>query len=242
MPGKWRLRFNKKSMNIARPALLAVCVLAASPCFGKELISLTTGFQLEAKSHSTENQMLVLNTTDGTLEVPASAVARIDSFPDDPEPARANAPSLSTRSSEELLTNAATAQGLPPEFVRSVARMESGLKQEAVSPKGALGLMQLMPGTAAELGIKPNCAEENAQGGARYLRDLLLRYHGDAVLALAAYNAGPGAVTKFRGVPPYFETHRYVERVLHEFAREQKVAANRISHSGVQASKPISTN
>ena len=242
MPATWRLRSNKKSMNIARQALLTVCALTASSCFGKELIYLTTGFELEAKSHATEDQILVVNTADGTMELPASVVARIEQLPDDPEPPRPDTLSLSTRSPEELLTTAATAQGLPPEFVRSVARMESGLNQEAVSPKGALGLMQLMPGTAAELGVKPTCAEENARGGAKYLRDLLLRYHGDAVLALAAYNAGPGAVTKFRGVPPYFETRRYVERVLGEFAREQKLAANRSFHPGVQANKPTSTN
>lgn len=228
-------------MSFQRQALLAVCLLTAPSCFGKELIYLTTGFQLEAKSHSTGDQILVLNTADGTMEVPASAVARIEFLPD-PAPQPPSARSLPAQTPEELLSSAATAQGLPPEFVRSVARMESGLNQQAVSPKGALGLMQLMPATAAELGVKPNCAEENANGGAKYLRDLLLRYHGDAVLALAAYNAGPGAVSRFRGVPPYFETYRYVERVLHEFAREQKLVANRASHSGVQASKPTSTN
>jgi soluble lytic murein transglycosylase-like protein len=229
-------------MSFARQAVVAVCVLTTCPCFSKELIYLTSGFQLEAKSHATQDQTLVLNMADGTMELPASAVAQIEWVPDDPETAPHSVAPRSKQTPEELLTNAATAQGLPPEFVRSVARMESGLNQQAISPKRALGLMQLMPRTAADLGVKPNCSDENAQGGARYLRELLLRYRGDAVLALAAYNAGPGAVSKFRGIPPYSETRRYVERVLREFVREQKLGANHISTAGVHANKPTSTN
>jgi soluble lytic murein transglycosylase-like protein len=83
--------------------------------------------------------------------------------------------------------------------------------------------MQLMPSTATELGVDPKLAEQNAQGGAKLLRELLLRYGYDPVLALAAYNAGPGAVEKFKGVPPYLETRRYVLRVLHEYNRQQKL-------------------
>jgi soluble lytic murein transglycosylase-like protein len=113
-------------------------------------------------------------------------------------------------------------QGLAPELVRSVAKIESGLRQDAVSPKGAAGLMQLMPGTAAMLHVAGNQAAENAQGGATYLRQLLLQYNGNAALALSAYNAGPAAVTRYGGVPPYAETRRYVMRVLTELAKEQR--------------------
>jgi soluble lytic murein transglycosylase-like protein len=84
--------------------------------------------------------------------------------------------------------------------------------------------MQLIPSTAAELGVNANQADENARGGAKYLRTLLLRYHGDSVLALAAYNAGPGAVDKFGGVPPYEETRRYVLKVLREYERQHRLA------------------
>ena len=101
--------------------------------------------------------------------------------------------------------------------------------------------MQLMPATATELGVKVNFADDNARGGAKYLRNLLLRYRGDAVLALAAYNAGPGAVAKFGGVPPYAETRRYVESVLREFARQQKLHVGRVSQT-TRVSKPTSIN
>jgi soluble lytic murein transglycosylase-like protein len=105
--------------------------------------------------------------------------------------------------------------------VRSVALIESNLRQDAVSNKGAIGLMQLMPGTAAVLGVDAHNAQDNILGGAKFLRELLLRYNGDPTLALAAYNAGPAAVQKYNGVPPYLETHKYVIRVLREYKKLQ---------------------
>ena len=227
-------------MTLGRCCALLIPVLAISPLFGTELVYLASGFQLEVQSHTQANQTLVLHTLTGTLEVPLTAVARIESMADHPDQIKAN-PSTS-KNSVQLLTDAAKAQGVPPELVRSVAQIESGLHQDALSPKGALGLMQLMPGTAANLGVKADCADGNAQGGAKYLRNLLLHYHGDAVLALAAYNAGPGAVLKFGGVPPYSETRRYVGRVLAEFAREQKLRASGISQASIRPNKPTSTN
>jgi len=115
--------------------------------------------------------------------------------------------------------------GLRPEFVRSVAAVESAYRTAAISPKGAIGLMQLMPATAAELGANPHDPSQNADAGARYLRQLLLKYKDtpDPVrLALAAYNAGPGAVDKYRNIPPYRETQQYVERVLRKYLAELK--------------------
>ncbi|HEX4749634.1 MAG TPA: lytic transglycosylase domain-containing protein, partial [Bryobacteraceae bacterium] len=109
-------------------------------------------------------------------------------------------------------------------FVKAVAKVESGMRQGAISRKGAVGLMQLMPDTAANLGVNAANAGENASGGARYLRSLLERYQYDPVLTLAAYNAGPGAVTKYRGIPPYYETRTYVVRVLKEYERQLKAA------------------
>lgn len=120
----------------------------------------------------------------------------------------------------ELVTQAAVRNGLPPEFVHSVAQVESGYRQDAVSPKGAIGIMQLMPQTAKELEADPSDAEQNVDAGARYLRALLLKYLDDPYQvrkALAAYNAGPAAVDRYGGIPPYLETQQFVRRVLERY-------------------------
>jgi soluble lytic murein transglycosylase-like protein len=117
----------------------------------------------------------------------------------------------------DLANQAAEKYKLPDSFVRSVMKAESGFQATAVSAKGAIGLMQLMPDTARALGADPRDPHENADAGAQYLRDLLARYENDpnqVLLALAAYNAGPGAVDRYHGVPPYRETREYILRVL----------------------------
>jgi soluble lytic murein transglycosylase-like protein len=122
---------------------------------------------------------------------------------------------------------AADRYGLPRSLVRSVMGAESGFQPRAVSPKGAIGLMQLMPGTAQTLGIDPQDPAQNVDGGTRYLRDLLLHYNGQLWHALAAYNAGPGAVDKSPdGLPPYRETLQYVNRIDKAF-RQGEPAAGR---------------
>ena len=113
-----------------------------------------------------------------------------------------------------VISRSARLHKLPPALVKAVIRAESNFDAGARSHKGAMGLMQLMPGTAAEMGVRnPWHAEENVRGGTRYLRHMVNRY-GDVRLALAAYNAGPKAVDRYRGVPPYRETQEYVRRVL----------------------------
>lgn len=112
-----------------------------------------------------------------------------------------------------LLTNAAQLHGLDPELLKAVAWRESNGRMTAVSSRGALGVMQLMPGTAAELGVNPTDLEDNIRGGALYLRRQIDRF-GSVPLALAAYNAGPGAVIRYRGVPPFRETQNYVSRIM----------------------------
>lgn len=114
-----------------------------------------------------------------------------------------------------LVTEASSANGVPAGLVHAVLMAESAGDPSAVSVAGAQGLMQLMPGTSATCGIaNPFDANENVQCGAAYLKQLLTRYHGDATLAVAAYNAGPGAVDRYHGVPPYAETRAYVARVI----------------------------
>lgn len=113
------------------------------------------------------------------------------------------------------INEAATRFGLPPELVRAVMRVESAFDPHAVSRKGARGLMQLMPRTAFLVGVRnPLDPRQNIHGGARHLRGLITRYDGDLPLALAAYNAGTGAVAGYRGIPPYPETQQYVRQIL----------------------------
>jgi soluble lytic murein transglycosylase-like protein len=115
----------------------------------------------------------------------------------------------------DLIRAAAARHALAPELVESVIRVESNFEARAVSPKGARGLMQLMPATAATLGVRNVFdVRQNIEGGVRHLRHLLDRYSGNLVLALAAYNAGVEAVTRYGGIPPYAETQAYVARIL----------------------------
>lgn len=120
---------------------------------------------------------------------------------------------------DRLIVGAAARAGIPPALVKAVIRAESAFDPRAVSPKGAMGLMQLMPQTAAALGVRrPFHAAENVRGGTRYLGRLHRRY-GSWSWALAAYNAGPSSVERYRGVPPYAETQAYVRRVLTYYRR-----------------------
>jgi len=118
----------------------------------------------------------------------------------------------------EIAAAAARRHGLDPELVIAVVSVESGFRPEAVSPKGAQGLMQLMPKTAESLGVADAFdPEQNLDGGVRHLGELLALYDGDVERALAAYNAGEGAVHRHHGVPPYRETRAYVRKVLERY-------------------------
>lgn len=205
----------------------------ALPCLGAETIYLNNGFCFKAQAHTVRNGDIIVQTETGTLEFPEKLVERIATGQ-----AASVTPLRQNAGPSELLKKAADGEGLEPELVESVAKIESGLRESAVSSKGATGLMQLMPATAAEMGANAAEADSNARGGAKYLRELLLRYKGNYVLALAAYNAGPGAVAKYKGVPPYSETVRYVEKVLREYEREKALTtadarlaiSNRFAH------------
>ncbi len=120
---------------------------------------------------------------------------------------------------EDCIMEAAKRYDLPAELIRAVVQAESGFQVHALSPAGAQGLMQLMPGTAQALGLTdPFDIDQNIDGGARYLRSMMDRFNGNVGLALSAYNAGPGTVAKYNGRVPYAETRNYVDRVL-RFAR-----------------------
>ena len=202
----------------------------ASLATAGEFIVLSSGFKIHAESHSVEGGTMHLETTHGAIEIPAAMVASIEREDYTPPASQSAQPVKPEQAQpqltpQELITRAAKQAGLPPALVHSIARAESAYHADAVSPKGAVGLMQLMPGTAAELKANPYDPAENAEAGARYLRELLLKYERDpqqVLKAIAAYNAGPAAVDKYKGVPPYAETIEYVKRVVREYEREQK--------------------
>jgi soluble lytic murein transglycosylase-like protein len=218
--------------------LLLFLLLAALTASAGEYVVLTNGFRIHADSHVADGSTVRLTTSKGVIELQASTVSGFETEEYTPPapPAHVQAVTLPAKVTEavvdprsltphEMITRAAERAGLPPEFVHSVARAESGYRPDALSPKGAIGLMQLMPGTAAGLNVDPYDPAQNAEGGAMYLRDLLLKYENDphqVSKAVAAYNAGPAAVDKYKGIPPYRETIQYVNRVLKQYEREQQ--------------------
>jgi soluble lytic murein transglycosylase-like protein len=169
------------------------------------------------------------------IEVAASSVLRVEEIPDPPapaalplvvlEPARTVSAPLTPAEMGEMLARAGARHNIDADLLASVVQAESNGNTRAVSRAGAEGLMQLMPGTALELGVRNSFApEENIGGGTAYLDALLTRYHDDIALATAAYNAGPAAVDRYHGIPPYAETRAYVARVIREFNRRKRAA------------------
>jgi soluble lytic murein transglycosylase-like protein len=205
-----------------KPAALLL-ILACSACAGEYAV-LSSGARLYADRHESDGGKVTLFTNSGTTEMAASLVVRFEQ--EDYSPGRAgatavvSAPAAKPATLAELVDNAARKYGLPPEFVRAVVAVESAYQANAISPKGAIGLMQLMPATARGLGADPKIPEQNVDAGTRYLRDLLVKYDNRAYHALAAYNAGPGAVDKYHGVPPYRETQNYILNVLRNWKRQ----------------------
>jgi len=200
----------------------ALLLIFACSAVAGEYAVLASGARLYADRHESEGGKVTLYTKGGSTELDASQVVGFEAEEVVP-PAEVSAtasPAAKPVSMEELVDNAALKYGLPVAFVRAVVAVESGYHADAVSPKGAIGLMQLMPDTARELGADPHVPEQNVDAGARYLRDLLLKYDNHAYHALAAYNAGPGAVDKYHGIPPYSETRNYILSVLRKWQKQ----------------------
>jgi Transglycosylase SLT domain len=212
------------------PILIGVLISLGIPALASDEAVLSNGFRIRAERFELQGDRVLLYARGGVTELPANTVDRIEHI-EDPKPAIASAepkhelpispamPEPPQTNPRELLRDAAQRTGLPPAFVESVARVESALRSDAISPKGAIGVMQLMPETARTLDADPHDTAQNIDAGVRLLRDLLLKYDGDVVKALAAYNAGPEAVERYRGVPPYPETQIYVDRVLRNYIR-----------------------
>ena len=225
--------------------MVGALALAALPCFADEVAVLKNGFSIRHERRVVVGEVTRLYVTaDGVsfVDVPTAEIEHFEAAPESKPPllakdARSGAPNASMfpRSNPVDLNDVVnTASGhyrLDPDLVNSVIKAESGFNVHAVSPKGAQGLMQLMPGTASQLGV-PNAfdPQANVEGGAKYLRELLERYNFDLVKALAAYNAGPQRVEQFGGVPPYYETRAYVARVVRDF-NKKKAAQKKVSAS-----------
>lgn len=208
--------------------LILLATASVLPAFATEYAVFANGARIRVDRHEILGTKVRLYNSDGYFELD---LARIQGFePDEAVPVQAATTPVSVQASnaddpqpsqspQELADAAADKYGLPRRLVRLVMEAESGFQPQAVSPKGAIGLMQLMPDTAKTLGVDPNDPVQNVDAGARYLRDLLQKYDGHLLHALAAYNAGPAAVDKYNGVPPYSETILYVRKIDQQYRK-----------------------
>jgi soluble lytic murein transglycosylase-like protein len=198
-------------------------LLTAGTASAGEFALFASGARMRVDRHEVDGTHVRLYNSTGYIEMPVGNVTGFEAEETPPPPVVATpaalpptaetlapAPALSAT---ELADAAADKYGLPRLLVRSVMAAESGFQPLAISSKGCIGLMQLMPGTAKELGVDPYDPAQNVDGGVHYLRDLLIRYDWGLWRAVAAYNAGPGAVDKYNWVPPYRETINYVNRI-----------------------------
>jgi hypothetical protein len=220
-------------------ASLSLCAIAVPGAQAAEHVSLRNGFDLicDHRVIDGDKTRLFLTTDhESFVEVQTADIAAVETVtlppaieaaPPKAIPARSTQKDAPLTSAElhELLAAAGSARNLDADLLACVVHAESGGNAHAVSHAGAQGLMQLMPKTAADLGVSDSFRpDENINGGTAYLDALLVRYHDNLALALAAYNAGPKAVDRYHGVPPYRETRAYVARIIHEF-NQRKIAA-----------------
>jgi len=241
------------------PRMFALLVLCVLPCLGSEVAVLKNGFAIKHERREVVGDITRLYVSaDGSsfVDVPTANIEHYEAVPDDVG-TRSRVPAspisrqqFSARPQTDIgqvVNEASGRYRLDPDLVSSVIKAESDFKVHAVSPKGAQGLMQLMPGTASQLGVSDAFdPQANVEGGTKYLRELMEKYNFDMVRALAAYNAGPQRVEQFRGVPPYYETRAYVARVVKDFNRkkaaQEKAAAGKASENKAAEKKSGNTS
>ncbi len=227
-------------------ALLAAASVA-TPAHAGERISLRNGFDMRCDHHAQVGAEMRLYTTSGNRDyivLRPEEITSVELVPD--LPAQSSGASSKTLADthltaadlHEMLTAAGQEHNIDVDLLASVVKAESNGNAHAVSRAGARGLMQLMPLTAAGMGVNDSFKpDQNVRGGAAYLDWLLARYHDNLGLALAAYNAGPGPVDRYHGIPPFHETRVYVARVIHEYNRRVRArqanasAALTLSHA-----------
>jgi membrane-bound lytic murein transglycosylase MltF len=210
-------------MKLLKQLIFALGVLG-TPLFaaGSDVAQLRNGFSIRHERREVVGSVTRLyldKDTNGYVDVPT---AEIDRFEKDLSVPTAGKSPRNPQEMKEVINAVSSRHHLDPDLINSVIHAESGFNPRAVSPKGAQGLMQLMPGTASQLGVANTFDPgANVEGGTKYLRELLERYNFDLIKALAAYNAGPQRVEHFHGVPPYYETQAYVARIIRDFNRKK---------------------
>ena len=225
---------NRTALKFAMTIGAAAILLLAVPASAADLAVLRNGFTISHDHRRVvgDKTRLFLSTDDSNFtDVSTDEISGFEkdlSLPAPLKPAlpQSTSPASVSRHSavdlSQVVNSASAAYHLDPDLVNSVIHAESGFNSHAVSPKGARGLMQLMPSTASALGVNDAFdPQANVGGGSRYLRELLERYNFDLVKALAAYNAGPERVEHYNGVPPFHETRAYVARIVHEYNRKK---------------------
>lgn len=244
----------KKAIQIwGGAAVIALLAMTALPCLAADSAVLRNGFSIRHQRRQvigTITRLYVDGDESSFVDVPTEEIDHFEAVPEEPaQHIRFQALPQKVEHStvepsvdlNEVVRAASGTYRLDPDLVNSVIRAESGFNVRAVSPKGAQGLMQLMPRTASQLGVQ-NAFDPraNVEGGARYLRELLERYDFDLIKALAAYNAGPQRVEQYGGVPPYYETKAYVARIVRDF-NKKKLAAKAASQSTAAKTKTTTT-
>ena len=251
---KWflgRITDMKKAIQIGGwTALITLFAMTALPCPAADSAVLRNGFSIRHERRQVIGTItrLYLGGDDSSfVDIPTAEIDHFEAVPDEPASyVKLQTASDNAKHSVDLNQVVEAASGtyrLDPDLVNSVIRAESGFNVRAVSPKGAQGLMQLMPQTASQLGVRNAFdPQANVEGGTRYLRELLERYDFDLIKALAAYNAGPERVEQYGGVPPYYETKAYVARIVRDFNKKKlaaKAAAGPVAQKST-AKKSIS--
>jgi soluble lytic murein transglycosylase-like protein len=212
-------------------AAALLCVAAAPAAHGLERVTLRNGFSYDCARQeaidATHVRLYLTADAANFIDLSAQSIAAIEPLPDPPAPVPQPAPvptpaAASASDIPTLLAHAGHAHNIDVDLLASVIKTESDGQPLAVSRTGARGLMQLMPSTAASLGVTDAFQpSQNISGGTAYLDALLTRYHDNLALALAAYNAGPAAVDRYHGIPPFRETRAYVLRVMNDFKRRK---------------------
>jgi soluble lytic murein transglycosylase-like protein len=225
---------------------VAVLLAMALPAIAADVAVLQNGFTIRHERREIVGSMTRLYTTDVGNSYVDIPTAQIDHYekdltpapvPPPPDPVKTQAPLPAPKTLNDMVNSASDVSNIDPDLINSVIHAESGFNPRAVSPKGARGLMQLMPKTATDLGVTNSFdANANVQGGTKYLRELLERYNYDMVKALAAYNAGPHRVDQYHGVPPYYETRAYVARIVRDF-NKKKLAERKAAATAAKASQ-----